>query len=160
GSHECYGGRIQMRRNAMGRAVRFGSKDALSMLNRCQFGERNDKMKLPTHYPTWGAMIMLLATAALGQEVKTDYDRSASFSQYKTFSWQNVKTHDQLMVDRIKSAVNSALAAKGWRAVPSDGDAAIVAIESTHEQQTLDTFYDGFGGGWRWRGFGGVGEAT
>lgn len=33
-------------------------------------------------------------------------------------------------------------------------------MEITHEQQTLNTFYDGFGGGWRWRGFGGFGEAT
>jgi hypothetical protein len=31
---------------------------------------------------------------------------------------------------------------------------------TTHDQQTLKTFYDGFGGGWRWRGFGGFGEAT
>ncbi|HWO39103.1 MAG TPA: DUF4136 domain-containing protein, partial [Candidatus Acidoferrum sp.] len=30
----------------------------------------------------------------------------------------------------------------------------------THNQQTLNTFYDGFGGGWRWRGFGGFGDAT
>ena len=33
-------------------------------------------------------------------------------------------------------------------------------MEMTHNQQTLNTFYDGFGGGWRWRGFGGLGEAT
>jgi Domain of unknown function (DUF4136) len=64
------------------------------------------------------------------------------------------------MVDRIKSAVNAALAAKGWMEVPSGGDAAVVAIETTREQQTLNTFYDGFGGGWRWRGLGGLGEAT
>jgi hypothetical protein len=35
----------------------------------------------------------------------------------------------------------------------------------THDQQTLNTFYDGFGGGWGWRrfgggGFGGLGDAT
>ena len=35
-----------------------------------------------------------------------------------------------------------------------------MAIETTHNQETLDTFYDGFGGGWRWRGFGGFGEST
>ena len=27
-------------------------------------------------------------------------------------------------------------------------------------QRTLQTFYDGFGGGWRWRGFGAFGEST
>jgi hypothetical protein len=35
-----------------------------------------------------------------------------------------------------------------------------VAIEVTRNQQPLNTFYDGFGGGWRWRGFGEFGDAT
>jgi hypothetical protein len=60
----------------------------------------------------------------------------------------------------IKEAVNAALAAKGWTQVDSGGDVCIVAMEITRNQQTLNTFYDGFGGGWRWRGFGGFGEAT
>ena len=103
--------------------------------------------------------LLAFAGASLAQ-VKTDYDRSAKFEQYKTYTWQNVSTRDPLMVNRIKSAVNQALAAKGWTEVPSGGDAALVAIETTREQQTLNTFYDGFAGGWRWRGFGGLGEAT
>ena len=94
--------------------------------------------------------------------MKTDYDRSANFAQYKTFSWQHVKTKDALDVDRIKNAVNAALAAKGWTQVDSGGDVSIIAIEMTQQQQTLNTFYDGFGGGWGWRRFGGggFGEAT
>jgi hypothetical protein len=103
---------------------------------------------------------LLFATASFAQHVKTDYDRNASFNQYKTFSWEKVQTQDALWVDRIKAAVNSALAAKGWTAVESGGDIAIVAIETTQTQRTLNTFYDGFGGGWRWRGMGGFGDAT
>lgn len=104
----------------------------------------------------------LFASTLSAQTVKTDYDRSANFAQYKTFSWEQVKTKNQLDVDRIKSAVNSALTAKGWTQVDSGGDVSIVAMEITHEQQTLNTFYNGFGGGWGWRGFGGggFGEAT
>lgn len=34
---------------------------------------------------------------------------------------------------------------------------AIVAIKTTQTQRTLQTFYDGFGGGWGWRRFGGGG---
>jgi hypothetical protein len=44
--------------------------------------------------------------------------------------------------------------------VDSGGSASIVAIETTQNQQSLNTFYDGFGGGWRWRGGGGFGEST
>jgi hypothetical protein len=111
-------------------------------------------MKFNSRIMTTATLMFVLASASVAEQVKTDYDRSANFGQYKTYSWQQVSTRDPLMVDRIKSAVNGALAAKGWREVPSGGDAALVAIETTRKQQTLDTFYNGFGGGWRWGGFG------
>jgi hypothetical protein len=108
------------------------------------------------------AMMFLFAGKSSAQQVKTDYDRGANFGQYKTYSWAQVKTKDALDVDRIKTAVNTALAGKGWTQVDSGGDVSIVAVEITHNQQTLNTFYDGFGGGWGWRRFGGggFGEAT
>jgi hypothetical protein len=101
---------------------------------------------------------LLFATASFAQQVKTDYDRSANFSRYKTYSWEKVQTQDPLWVDRIKEAVNAAMTAKGLTLVESDADVAIVAIEMTKNQHTLNTFYDGFGGGWRWGG--GFGDAT
>ena len=106
------------------------------------------------------ALLCVLTAAAFAQQVKTDYDHNANFGQYKTYSWEKVQTKDPLMVDRIKDAVNAALSAKGWTQVESGGDVSVVAMEITQNQQTLNTFYDGFGGGWRWRGFGGFGEAT
>ena len=106
------------------------------------------------------AMFFVLTAASFAQQVKTDYDHSANFGQYKTYSWEKVQTKDPLMVDRIKSAVNSALAARGLTEVPSGGDVEVFSIETTQNQQTLDTFYNGFGGGRRWGGFGGFGDAT
>jgi hypothetical protein len=105
---------------------------------------------------------LLFATVSLAEQVKTDYDRTSNFSQYKTYSWQKVQTPDPLWVGRIKDAVNAALTAKGWTQVESGGQVAIVAMETTKNQQTLNTFYDGFGGGWGWRRFGGggFGDAT
>jgi len=105
-------------------------------------------------------MVLLFAGRVSAGQVKTDYDRSANFGQYKTYSWEQVKTKDPLNVDRIKNSVNTALSAKGWTQVDSGGDVSVMAIEITRNQQTLNTYYDGFGGGWRWRGFGGMGEAT
>jgi hypothetical protein len=106
-------------------------------------------------------MMFLFAGNSSAQQVKTDYDRSANFAQYKTYSWEHVKTQDALNVDRIRSAVNAALAAKGLTQVDSGGEISIVAVEMTQNQQTLNTFYNGFGGGWGWRRFGGgLGEAT
>src|SRR5258708_5369096 len=102
----------------------------------------------------------LFAAATWAQQVKTDFDRTADFAQYKTYSWEKVQTPDPLWVDRIKQAVNASLAAKGLTPVDSGGDVAVVAMETTQNQNTLNTFYDGFGGGWRWRGMGGMGDAT
>src|SRR5580693_879136 len=108
------------------------------------------------------AIAFLFTAASFAQQVKTDYDRSADFTQYKTYSWENVHTQDPLWVDRIKSAVNSALAAKGWMQVQSGGTVSIMAMEMTQSHQTLNTYYDGFGGGWGWRGGfgGGFGDST
>lgn len=101
-----------------------------------------------------------LLGAAFAQQVKTDFDHQANFSQYKTYSWQDIKPANSLWDARIKSAVDAQLAAKGWTQVESGGDVAIVAIKTTQTERTLQTFYDGMGGGWRWRGFGGMGEST
>jgi Domain of unknown function (DUF4136) len=105
---------------------------------------------------------LLFATASLAQQVKTDFDRRTDFSQYKTYSWENVHTQNPLWVDRIKAAVNSALAAKGWTQVDSGGNVSIMAMEMNQTHQTLNTYYDSFGGGWGWRGWlgGGFGDST
>ena len=100
------------------------------------------------------AMFIFLTTASFAQHVKTDYDRTINFDQYKTYCWEKVETKDPLWVDRIKSAVDTDLTAKGWTQVPSDGNISLVAIEATKNEKTLNTFYNGFGGGWRWGGFG------
>ena len=117
-------------------------------------------MKLQKAVLGLGGLVLLLGNVCFGQEVKTDYDRAADFSKYRTYCWRKVQTQDALWVDRIKSAVNSALESKGWTQGDSGCDIAILAIEIIRNQQTLNTYYDNFGGGWRWRGFGGFGEST
>jgi len=105
---------------------------------------------------------MALLGSAFAQKVQTDFDHQANFSQYKTYSWQEIKPANSLWDARIKNAVDAQLAAKGWTQVPSGGDVAVVAIKTTQTQRTLQTFYNGFGGGWGWRRFGGggFGDAT
>jgi hypothetical protein len=121
---------------------------------------KGETMKLQNKMLVSIATFFVFIAASFAEQVKTDYDHNANFEQYKTYSWEKVQTKDPLMVDRIKDAVNAALSAKGWTQVESGGDVSVVAMEITQNQQTLNTFYDGLGGGWRWRGFGGFGEAT
>lgn len=108
------------------------------------------------------AGLTLAGACLLFAKVTTDYDKSADFGKYHSYSWISVKTGDPLWVDRIKEAVNSQLTAKGWQMVSTGGDAGVTAFGSTKEVPTLNTFYDGMGGGWGWRrGWGGgIGEST
>ena len=107
------------------------------------------------------ALMLMTASAAFAQKVTTDYNRSANFTQYKTFMWiKEPKTANPLMRERVIEDVNQALAGKGLQLVTSDADLCIAVHAATKEERTLNTFYDGFGGGWRWRWGGGFGSAT
>jgi uncharacterized protein DUF4136 len=106
------------------------------------------------------ALLALAPTCLLLAKVMTDYDHQADFSRYHTYSWIKVQAQDSLWDARIKRAIDSQLSEKGWQQVPSGGDADLTAIGSTHNRQSMETVYNGFGGGWRWRRFGNTGMAT
>jgi Domain of unknown function (DUF4136) len=101
----------------------------------------------------------LLFAASLAAKITTDYKHQTDFSKYHTYSWIGVRAGNQLWQDRIQNAVDNALSQKGWMKVPSGGDASVSAFGRTREQDTLETFYDGFPG-WGWRWGGGFGTAT
>jgi hypothetical protein len=105
------------------------------------------------------ALIMLAANATFAQNVKTDYNRGTNFASYKTFMWiKEPKTTDPLMKERVMNDINTALAGRGLQLVTSNADLCVAAHAATKDEQTLNTFYNGFGGGWRWGG--GLGSAT
>jgi len=104
------------------------------------------------------ATVAILASTVSLAEVKTDYDRTVEFGRYKTYSWGKVHTQNPLWTDRIRAAVGSALAEKGWTESESGGDVSIMAMEMTEDHRTLNTYYDNFGGGWGWRRWRGLGD--
>jgi uncharacterized protein DUF4136 len=95
----------------------------------------------------------VIASAAVAQDVKTDYDHHANFSQFHTYYWEKVQTTDPLWQSRIQDAVDHELQAKGWQRVDGGADVAVTAVGSAHNQREYQTFYNGMGG-WRWGGFG------
>jgi len=105
------------------------------------------------------ALIVVIGTAAFAQNVKTDYAKGTDFAQYKTFMWiKEPQTTNPLTKQRVIDDVNAALTARGLRLVTSNADLCIAAHAATSQNRTLNTFYDGFGGGWRWGGR--LGSAT
>jgi Domain of unknown function (DUF4136) len=106
-------------------------------------------------------LAVALTCMAWAASVSTDYDHKADFGRYHTYSWLGVKAGNSLWQDRITAAVDSQLAAKGWTKVASGGDATVSAFGKTTEQDTMQTYYDGFPGwGWRRGWGGGMGMAT
>jgi hypothetical protein len=102
-----------------------------------------------------GGVLLAGSFAFLAAKIVTDYDHHVDFSNYKTYSWMEVKAGDPLWVDRIKAAVDAQLTNKGWSKAPGGAaDASVAAFGSTKEQPRIETFYDSFGGGWFWHGFG------
>jgi Domain of unknown function (DUF4136) len=99
-------------------------------------------------------MAMAMSVLAVADDVKTDFDKKANFSQYKTYEWGKVQASDSLWQQRIIDAVDKDLQAKGWQKVPSGGDVTVMAVGSARDQQEYQTFYTGLGPRWRWRGFG------
>ena len=117
-------------------------------------------MKIVRFITMCAAVSLVTLAAGFGQHVQTDFDHQANFAQYKTYSWQEIKPSASLWDSRIQNAVNAQLEAKGLTQVAEGGNIAIVAIKTSKTQRTLQTFYDGFGGGWQWSGFGDFGEST
>jgi hypothetical protein len=105
------------------------------------------------------AFAVVFAISAPAQKIVTDYDHSANFSQYHTYSWGHVHSSDPLFEQRIRDAVDRDLQARGWQQVPEGGDVMVTAVLIKTHQDEYNTFYTGLGGGWRWHGWGG-GMAT
>jgi Domain of unknown function (DUF4136) len=101
----------------------------------------------------------ICAFLAFAVDIKSDYDHKADFSKYHTYSWLGAKASNSLWEDRIREAVESALAAKGWTKVESGGDASVAAVGTTTNQPTYTTFYNGFPR-WYWHGWDGMAITT
>jgi hypothetical protein len=103
---------------------------------------------------TLAVVVVLFSIPALAEKVETDYDHTANFSQYHTYSWGPVRATDPLFEKRIRDAVDRELQTKGWQSVPAGGDVTLTAVATKKNKAEYTTFYDGLGGGWRWRGWG------
>ena len=110
------------------------------------------------------ALFACLAPATLlAQKVTTDWDHHANFESYQTYMWrEGTPLSNPLMQQRVNSAVESELSAKGLRKVESDPDMYVTyhATKKDDTQYQTDSFGYGMGPGWRWGGLGMGGMAT
>jgi hypothetical protein len=102
------------------------------------------------------AATTLAATTVLAQKTTSESAPGADLQSYKTFMWiKQPNLTDPILRQTVVSDINAELTAKGYRLVSDGAELGLAAHLSTSTQKTLSTFYDGFGGGWRWaEGFG------
>ena len=110
---------------------------------------------------------LLVAGTAFARSVNVDFDKDTDFSKYKTYSFaEGTPTPVSLMNQRIESAIEAQLAAKGLTKVEGDADLTVVYhCAVTQKTQLNTTSYGGWGWGpgwrrgwgWGWRGWGGLG---
>src|SRR6202000_982837 len=104
------------------------------------------------------ALLIGSSMSAFAGNVRTDYDHSVNFSQYNTYSWGKVQSSNPFFVSRIQQAVDKQLQAKGWTLMPTGGSVTVFATDKISNQQQVQTWYDGlgggWGGGWGWGGWG------
>jgi Domain of unknown function (DUF4136) len=94
---------------------------------------RTRKMRIAT-FAT--CVLTLLGTMALAQSVTYDYDRAASFSNYKTYAWtRGTELTDELNHVRVVRAIDAALVAKGLaRVEPSANPDVLVAYHASFDK--------------------------
>lgn len=113
------------------------------------------------------AAALLLSACATGPRVRTDFDPSANFQTYRTYSWVETgvpQGMNPLMFARVKASIDRALAARGYT-LASRGDFTIGYTIGERDRVDIDDWgpysawggWGGWGRGWGWGGYGGWG---
>ena len=103
--------------------------------------------------------LTLATTIALAQSVSYDFDRSVTFSKFRTYAWTHgTELSDQLNHGRVVRAIESQLAAKGLTKV--DAGAGPDLLVAYHASFDKNLQINGFGSGWGGPAFGGLRSGT
>ncbi len=108
--------------------------------------------------------LLLAAVAALGQDVRYNFDKNADFSKFKTYKWVTIKDAakvNDLTDKQIIAAVDTELATKGLTKTSDDSANLYIGYQAGIGQEKQFTSFSsdwGYGGGW-YRGgwYGGMG---
>jgi hypothetical protein len=119
------------------------------------------------------ALMMMIATAALSQDVRYNYDKGTDFSKFKTYKWVLIKDAQKpndIVDKQIKSTIDSQLLVKGLTATDSDTADLYLAYQTAIDSEKQFTSFSsgmgpgwGYGGGWYgggWYGGGGMSTTT
>ena len=97
---------------------------------------------------------LLLPALAMAQKTTYDFDKSASFGQYKTYQFEKGTPAGQELIDkRIVDAIKGQLKARGFTETSSNPDVFVLYHIALDKQQDISAYstgpmYGGYGYGW------------
>ena len=102
--------------------------------------------------------LLALPALAIAQDVKIDYDKAFNFAPVKTYAIKIGTTWGNPLGEKCAIAeIEQELTKKGWStAEETAADAIVILHGATSQKHSLNTFYSGYGGGYRWGGWGGT----
>jgi hypothetical protein len=102
-----------------------------------------------------GATAVLIVGCSAGMQVESDWDQTADFSEYRTFSLMEETearpTSQQLFAARVEMALENTLQEKGLMPVSSNPDLLVVWDAATEGKMSTSTYGTAYGGGYRGR---------
>lgn len=96
-------------------------------------------------------LFVIFALGAFAQDVRYNYDRSADFSNFKTYKWVQIKGAAELgrLADQqLKAAVDAELFRKGFVKVDGDADLLVAYQAAVTQEKQFNSYTTGFGPSW------------
>jgi hypothetical protein len=124
---------------------------------------RSRKTRFSAALPRIAALcaVILMAAPVLALDVKVDNDKTADFSNRRTYAWKaGTEAPNPLTEQKIHMAVDAALRAKGLTPVDTAPDIWVVTHTSVTSEERINVETFGYGGGWGWHGWNAWGPAT
>jgi hypothetical protein len=104
------------------------------------------------------AALVLVPALAIAQKVTYDFDKGTDFTTFKTYALKDGTPVGQPLIDeRIVAAIDTQMAAKGFKKDETNPDVFVVYHVAFDKQKDISTFSSGYGGGygpygWGWGG--------
>ena len=113
------------------------------------------------------ALSLMIASSALCQDVRYNFDKASDFSKFKTYKWVTIKgaqQPDELTDKQLKDTIDAELAKKGLTKVDSDTADLFIGYQTAiGSEKQVTSFSTDMGPGWGYgRGWygGGMGMGT
>jgi hypothetical protein len=104
---------------------------------------------------------LALAVACSTLQTNADWDKTANFSNYKTWGWkEDGSIKNDILNRRIQGLISAELGKKGLTRSDDNPDLWVAVHGRMSKETQINTYNTGWGYGWGWYGGGGMTTST